>query len=63
MPESKTTPNVNFFVNYSNANGGNKEYLEKRKFYSSNKNKDYMNYIMTGISDMKNMDHVEYIKN
>lgn len=63
MTEVKTNPKVNFFVNYSNAIGGNKDYIEKRKFYSSNKNKDYMNYIMTGISDMKNMDYVEYIKN
>ncbi len=63
MIENNSPPNVNFFVNYSNAKGGNQEYLEKRKFYSSNKNKDYMNYIMTGIKDMENMDYVEYIQN
>lgn len=55
--------NVNFFVNFYNADFGNEEYKEKRKYYSSNKAKDYLNYVMTGIDEMKKLDYVEYMDN
>ncbi len=60
---SDITPNVNFFVNFYKPNFGNDEYKEKRKYYSSNKAKDYLNYITTGIEDMKHLDYVEYMQN
>ncbi len=59
----ETTPNVNFFVDFYKLNFGNDEYKEKRKYYSSNKAKDYLNYITTGIEDMKKLDYVEYMQN
>src|SRR5574344_1254574 len=60
---AKKVDNVNFVVNYCNANFGNEEYKEKRKFYSSNKAKDYLNYITTGVDEMKKLDYVEYMDN
>lgn len=60
---SKETPNVNFFVNFYKPNFGDDEYKEKRKYYSSNKAKDYLNYITTGIEEMKKLDYVEYMNN
>ena len=53
---------VNFFVNYYNPKNSSDEAIENRKYYSSNKAKDYINYISTGIADMKKMDYVAYMK-
>ncbi len=61
--ESKSTPNVNFFVNYYNYQSGIDKIKEKRKYYSSNTAKDYLNYVMTGIEDMKKLDYIEYMNN
>ena len=52
----RIVPNVNIFLHYYNSHGGSKEYQNKRQFYSSNTNKDYMNYILTGIDDRKRFD-------
>lgn len=57
------TPNVNFFVKYYAPNYKSQAMQEKRKYYSSNKAKDYMNYIISGINDIKKMDYVEYMEN
>lgn len=54
---------VNFFVNYYNPKNSSEKAIEKRKYYSSNKAKDYIGYISTGIEDMKKMDYVEYMQN
>lgn len=54
---------VNFFVNYYNPKNSSENAIEKRKYYSSNKSKDYIGYISTGIEDMKKMDYVEYMQN
>ena len=59
----KTVPNVNIFLHFYNSHGGSKEYQNKRQFYSSNKNKDYMNYILTGINDTKKFDYLSYMNN
>ncbi|MEG1751523.1 MAG: relaxase MobL [Clostridia bacterium] len=48
-------------MTFYNADFGNEEYQEKRKYYSSNKAKDYLNYVMTGIDEMKKLDYVEYM--
>ena len=63
MQNEKTSELVNFFVDYYNYKNGTDFYKERRKYYSSNKSKDYINYILTGIEDMKNMDYVEYMQN
>lgn len=55
------TPNVNFFLNFYGPNNSTDFYKEKRKYYSSNKAKDYINYIQTGIEEFK--DYVEYANN
>lgn len=55
------TPNVNFFLNFYGPNNSSDFYKEKRKYYSSNKAKDYINYIQTGIEEFK--DYVEYANN
>src|SRR5574344_1315010 len=60
---NKKVVNVNFFVNYFKPNFGNEEYQEKRKFYSSHKAKDYLNYVMTGVDEMKKLDYVECMNN
>lgn len=57
------TPKVNFFVKFYAPNYKNQAMQEKRKYYSSQKEKDYMNYIISGINDMKKMDYVEYMEN
>lgn len=57
------TPNVNFFVKYYAPNYKSQAMQEKRQYYSSNKAKDYMNYIISGINDIKKMDYVEYMEN
>lgn len=57
------TPKVNFFVKFYAPNYKNQAMQEKRKYYSSQKAKDYMNYIISGINDMKKMDYVEYMEN
>ncbi len=54
---------VNFIVNYYNPKNSSDKAIENRKYYSSNKAKDYINYISTGIDDMKKMDYVEYMQN
>ncbi len=54
---------VNFIVNYYNPKNSSDEAIENRKYYSSNKAKDYINYITTGTEDMKKMDYVEYMQN
>ena len=59
----KIVPNVNIFLHYYNSHGGSKEYQNKRQFYSSNTNKDYMNYILTGINDTKKFDYLSYMNN
>lgn len=59
----KIVPNVNIFLHYYNSHGGNKEYQNKRQFYSSKTNKDYMNYILTGINDTKKFDYLSYMNN
>ena len=43
---------VNFFVNYYNPKNSSDKAIENRKYYSSNKAKDYINYISTGIADI-----------
>ena len=55
--------NVNFFVKYISPNANTDEAKENRAYYSSNKFKDYMNYVMIGIEDMKKMDYMEYMNN
>jgi len=55
------TPNVNFFLNFYGPNNSSYFYKEKRKYYSSNKAKDYINYIQTGIEEFK--DYIEYANN
>ena len=55
--------NVNFFVKYISPNANTEETKENRTYYSSNKSKDYMNYVMTGIENMKKMDYMEYMNN
>ena len=55
--------NVNFFVQYISPNANTDEAKENRAYYSSNKSKYYMNYVMTGIKDMKKMDYMEYMNN
>jgi len=55
------TPNVNFFLNFYGPNNSSDFYKEKRKYYSSNKAKDYINYIQTGIEEFK--DYIEYANN
>ncbi len=55
------TPNVNFFLNFYGPNNSSDFYKEKRKYYSSNKSKDYINYIQTGIEEFK--DYIEYANN
>ena len=57
------TPKVNFFVKFYAPKYKNQAMQEKRKYYSSQKAKDYMNYIISGINDMKKMDYVEYMEN
>ena len=59
----RIVPNVNIFLQYYNSHGGSKEYQNKRQFYSSNTNKDYMNYILTGINDTKKFDYLSYMNN
>ena len=59
----RIVPNVNIFLHYYNSHGGSKEYQNKRQFYSSNTNKDYMNYILTGINDTKKFDYLSYMNN
>ncbi len=53
--------NVNFFLNFYGTNNSSDFYKEKRKYYSSNKAKDYINYIQTGIEEFK--DYIEYANN
>ncbi len=53
--------NVNFFLNFYGPNNSTDFYKEKRRYYSSNKAKDYINYIQTGIEEFK--DYVEYSNN
>ena len=55
--------NVNFFVQYISPNANTDEAKENRAYYSSNKSKDYMNYILTGVNDMQKMDYMEYMNN
>ena len=55
--------NVNFFVHFISPNANTDEAKENRAYYSSNQSKDYMNYVLTGISDMKKMDYMEYMNN
>ncbi|MGD9901721.1 MAG: relaxase MobL [Spirochaetales bacterium] len=55
------TPNVNFMLNYYNCNYKNEKYKKKRAYYSSQASKDYMNYVATGIEDIKNLDYVKYM--
>jgi hypothetical protein len=55
------TPNVNFMLNYYNCNYKNEKYKKKRAYYSSQTSKDYMNYVATGIKDIKNLDYVKYM--
>lgn len=57
------TPNVNFFVKFYAPNYKSQAMQEKRQYYSSNKAKDYMNYIISGINDIKKIDYVEYMEN
>lgn len=57
------TPNVNFMLNYYNCNYKNEKYKNKRAYYSSQTSKDYMNYVATGIEDIKNLDYVKYMSN
>ena len=59
----KNLNNVNFFVKYISPNSNTEKSKKTRAYYSSNQNKDYMNYILTGISDMKKMDYMEYMNN
>ena len=54
----RIVPNVNIFLHYYNS-----QYQNKRQFYSSNTNKDYMNYILTGINDTKKFDYLSYMNN
>ncbi len=61
MVADNQTPNVNFFLNFYGPNNSSDFYKEKRKYYSSNKAKDYINYIQTGIEEFK--DYVEYANN
>ena len=56
------TPKVNFFVKYYSPNYKSKAMQEKRKYYSSNKAKDYMNYIISGINEFKSLDYVAYMQ-
>lgn len=56
------TPKVNFFVKYYSPNYKSKAMQEKRKYYSSNKAKDYMNYIISGINEFKSLDYVTYMQ-
>ncbi|MDD3231826.1 MAG: relaxase MobL [Clostridia bacterium] len=58
---SKKVDNVNFFVNFYRKDFGDEKYKVKREYYSSNKAKDYLNYVMTGIDEMKKLDYVEYM--
>ncbi|MDD3999288.1 MAG: relaxase MobL [Bacilli bacterium] len=60
---AKKVDNVNFFVDFYSKDFGNEEYKAKREYYSSNKAKDYLNYVMTGIDEMKKLDYVEYMNN
>ena len=57
------TPKVNFFVKFYAPQYKSQAMQEKRKYYSSQKAKDYMNYIITGINDIKKMDYVNYMEN
>ncbi len=61
MVVDNQTPNVNFFLNFYGPNNSSDFYKEKRKYYSSNIAKDYINYIQTGIQEFK--DYVEYANN
>jgi hypothetical protein len=54
-------PNVNFMLNYYNCNYRQEKYKKKRAYYSSQTNKDYLNYVATGIEDVKNLDYVKYM--
>lgn len=58
-----SVPKVVFKVNYFNYKNGNEKFENKRKYYSSNMSKDYMNYIATGIDEMKKLDYVDYMEN
>ena len=63
-----SVPNVNFFLGYVDCLRGRnsedeylKEHLEERRFYSSNKDNDYVKYVNTGSKEK--MDYVEYSGN
>jgi hypothetical protein len=56
-------PNVNFMLNYYNCNYKQDKYKKKRAYYSSQTSKDYMNYVLIGIKDIKNLDYVKYMSN
>ena len=62
------TPNVNFFLNYVETMRGHssgeknfKEHLEERRFYSGNKDDDYIKYVNKGSNEKIN--YVEYSGN
>ena len=65
-----SVPNVNLFLGYVNNTRGLKEndkyrmmYGEKRKFYSSSKDNDYVKYVQTGSKESIETDYLEYSGN
>ena len=65
-----SVPNVNLFLGYVNNTRGlpeNDEYRkmfgEKRKFYSSSKDNDYVKYVQTGSKESQETDYLEYSGN
>ena len=63
-----SVPNVNFLLNYVETMRGRdstdeylKEHLEERRFYSSNKDDDYLKYVNKGSNEK--LDYVEYSGN
>ena len=59
--------NIIFIVDYVNKDYADKEkyakYIEQRKFFSSNKEKDFVNYVETGAQDEVVNDFVAYATN
>ena len=59
--------NIVFKINHVKANYPNeekyKEYVEKRKFYSSNQSYDFVGYVQTGIANKPVLDFVKYVGN
>ena len=63
-----SVPNVNFLLNYVETMRGRsiddeyvKEHREERRFYSSNKDDDYLKYVNKGSNEK--LDYVEYSGN